>query len=668
MHQNKITLLLLIQACSLGLFPVTTEASETTTRTIDLAGEWGFALDPENKGIQDAYYTETFNESLILPGCLQEQGFGNIPGPDTLWWRQDAVVPNKNPWMVDYHVEGNFKTQQFLLPDRHYIGVAGYNRELTIPEAWKGQRITLHLERCHWESQLWLNGQKIGADQSLATPHVYELGVLKPGTHRISLRIDNSEIINVGPNAHSVSEQTAGTWNGIVGQIELRASDPVWIDQVQIRPRAIDGMVAVNVRIGNLTGAAGRAQLNVDATGDSAQNQHDPAPIHLETGFSPERYTTLSFDYPMGPDLKLWDEFEPHLYRMSFALKADSGADRTARSFGLRHFEKIGTQFAINGNKTFLRGNTDCAVMPETGYAPMDVASWRKVWQTYKDFGLNMARFHSWCPPEAAFVAANEVGIYLAPECGEWSVVRKEPQKAFLRAESKRILETYGHHPSFVMLGLGNEFGGQKKFFEAVIEEWKAFDPDRLYTIKANSHTNPPNIDFEAVRGTGKNRSVKLRYQGGWPPRPQNTEFNTRPPQTSIDWREAVELKSYPLFQHETAQFCAYPNIDAELEKFTGYLKASYLEIAKEQLTERGMLDQVPDFVEASGKWQVELTREEFEAAYRTPGLAGFHWLSLADFTGQTTAPVGFTDAFYDPKPYVDPAEVRRWNAPTVLL
>jgi len=636
-------------------------------RTLDLSGTWGFRLDPGNAGIEEKWYQHEFAQSLKLPGCLQEQGHGNVPGPDTIWWDGQKLKPY--PWTEEFHQEGFFKIQAFLQPERHYIGAAWYLREFELPATWAGKTLSLFLERCHWESQLWLNGEAVGSQNSLAVPHVYPIGPLKPGRHRLALRIDNSAIVDMGHNAHSVSEQTAGTWNGVVGRIELRAHDALWIDRVRVSPRTVDGSVPVRIRIGNRSGRGGEVRLGIDARGLDS-NGHDPAPMKWTKPLTADPYNEISIHYPMGDGLRLWDEFEPNRYRLEVTLESDGPGDHAQIDFGVRDFGIEGRQFTINGTTTFLRGNTDCAVMPATGYAPMDVAGWRKVWRTYKDFGLNMARFHSWCPPEAAFVAANEIGIYLAPEAGEWLHIgpRRIKEQEFLREEVLRILENFGHHPSFVMFGLGNEFGGKRDYFAGLVDEWRAVDPARVYTIKANSPDNPPNVDFIVARTVGGKQGPKLRYQGGWPPIPGNSLFNTSPPQTSVDWREAIERTQIPHLQHETAQICAYPDIDRELAKYTGYLKASYLEIARTQLSRRGMLDQVPDFVDASGRWQVEVTREEFEAAFRTPGLAGFHWLSLADFTGQTTAPVGLTDAFYDPKRYVDPASVRRWNAPTVLL
>jgi len=638
---------------------------------LDLSGSWQFRLDPENAGMVEGWYNQPLSQRINLPGCLQEQGFGSVPGPDTLWWT--GKLRQREPWLREYNTPDNFETQRFLLPDRHYIGAAWYSRTATIPDDWKGKRITLSLERCHWESRLWVDGRPMGQCNSLAAPHVYDLGDLSPGEHRLTVRIDNSEIVNLGRMAHSVSEQTAGTWNGIVGEIALLATDAVWIDHVRIFPNAEAKSVRVKAEIGALDAAsAGTWKLVAAAEGCSAGNRHKPAPFTLEGTLAAGGRTVVDFDYPLGEGMQWWDEFDPNLYRMHFNLEGRqagrSFSASTSSIFGMRDFSVEGSQFAINGTTTFLRGNTDCAVMPKTGYAPMDVESWRKVWLAYKEFGLNMARFHSWCPPKAAFEAADEIGIYLAPEVNEWSVVETDAQFEFLKTESERILRQFGNHPSFVMMGLGNEGRGPRDglFFRELVERWKKLDATRPYTIKANSKFNPTNIDYRVLRAVSTGERV--RYQGGWPPKPENTVFNTKPPQTSIDWRVAIQSEKIPLVQHESAQFTAYPDISGEMPKYTGYLKPSYLKIAQDQLRTRGMLHQVPDFVEASGKWQLELTREEFEAAFRTPGLAGFHWLSLADFTGQNTAPVGFTDAFYDPKPYVDPVQVRRWNGPSVLL
>ena len=644
----------------------------TAQDKIDLAGDWKLKLDPKNKGIEEAWFKKpVFSETVRLPGCLQAQGYGEVPNMNTVWWggEKSAEYFEGKPWLSPYKNTSNFKIQEFLVPERHYLGVAWYTVEIDIPLSWQGKDTQLYLERCHWESQLWVDGNYFGKNQSLGTPHMYNLKDVMPGRHTLILRIDNSEIVNLGKKPHSVSEQTAGTWNGVVGKLELRATPKFRLENVQLYPDIDNQSVRVK---GNIiyTGQNLKNSWKLTATVSGiAPNDEQPGDLQLEGQL--DAGTEFEFDFPLGSTMKLWDEFDPNLYEMELSLTVNSDKELIKSTgsyrFGMRTFDSKGRIFTMNGIPTFLRGNVDCAVFPKTGYAPMDVTSWKKLFNIYKEYGLNMARFHSWCPPEAAFVAADEIGIYLAPEVGEWVGVNKQTQFDFLRNEASEILKTYGNHPSFVQFGLGNEANGKKEYFNELIEQWKRSDPRHLYTIKANSKGNPSNIDFEVVRGVGKPLN-RIRYQSGWPPEPMNSKFHTDPPNTKRNWNEGINLREIPLIQHETAQITAYPDVLNELKKYTGYLHPTYLEIAAEQLKERGMLDQLPDFVEASGKWQVELTKEEFEAGFRTKDLAGFHWLCLADFTGQDTAPVGLTDAFYDTKPYVDPNQVQQWNAPTVIL
>ena len=641
---------------------------------LNLAWEWQFKLDPQNKGIVQQWFNKSsFADIIRLPGCLQEQGYGNVPDINTEWWGGETSEKwfDERPWLAKYRDSADFETQQFLLPDRHYLGAAWYAIDFDISITWKEKDVSLFLERAHWETQLWVDGKDFGRNRSLGTPHEYNLGVIEPGSHRVVLRVDNSELVKLGGKPHSVSEETAGTWNGIVGKLQLRADPPVHLERVQLYPDIANKTVRVEGEIARRnTNQNGTWKLKVDVSG-VGKNKHHPTSATFNGKLMGNKTYAIKFNFPMGAETKFWDEFDPNLYEMTLSLDVATGdqnfKSRVKRRFGMREMGIEGTQFTINGNKTFLRGNVDCAVYPKTGYAPMDIYSWKRVWQTYKDFGLNMARFHSWCPPEAAFIAADEVGIYLAPEVGEWVWVAKEDQFDFIEKESSQILKEFGNHPSFIQLGEGNEAGGKKEFFRDLIKKWKAHDPRHLYTIKANSEGNPLNIDYEVVRGAGK-LFQRIRYQSGWPPTPMNSEFQSQSPGTEKNWEVGVTKSTKPLIAHETAQITAYPNIFTEISKYTGYLNPSYLHIAEDQLRERGMLGQLTDFVEASGKWQVQLTKEEFEADYRTKNLAGFHWLCLEDFTGQDTAPVGFTDAFYDPKPYIDPREVREWNGPTVLL
>ena len=85
---------------------------------------------------------------------------------------------------------------------------------------------------------------------------------MTPGKHTITLLIDNAKLPPVGPS-HAVDERTQTNWNGVVGRMELRATDPVWIEDVQVYPDAANKQARVRVTIGNSTGkpAAGKIEV-----------------------------------------------------------------------------------------------------------------------------------------------------------------------------------------------------------------------------------------------------------------------------------------------------------------------------------------------------------------------------------------------------------------------
>ena len=270
---------------------------------LSLAGTWLFALDRNDRGIADGWFNRELQQRISLPGALQAQGFGDVPSVDTAW-TGDIVDRSwfTDPRMAKYRRPGNIKVPFWLQPEKHYVGAAWYGREIEIPAAWQGKRVTLYLERPHWETRVWLDGRELGRRDSLATPHVYELGTsLAAGKHRISIRVDNRMIVEVGVNAHSVTDHTQSNWNGVVGRIELRATDPVWIEQVDVYPNPAGKKPKLVVRVGNATGRGGRCLLTYAYLGGGGVCSFDLEP----TGW------TYRGDLPFGDDRRTRDEFRP---------------------------------------------------------------------------------------------------------------------------------------------------------------------------------------------------------------------------------------------------------------------------------------------------------------------------------------------------------------------
>jgi hypothetical protein len=478
--------------------------------------------------------------------------------------------------------------------------------------------------------------------------------------------VDNSVKINVGPNAHSISDHTQTNWNGIIGEISIQALANQQILHADVYPSGKEKNAKLILELQNMAFSKVNTTLITDL--NLYNSDYSISVPGRETSIVLKPGTTRKeITIDLGEQVQLWDEFEPNLYSMNLKLTDKKGETLDSReiTFGVRDIRTQGTQFILNGRKVFMRGTLECAIFPLTGYPSMDVESWRQIYRKGKAYGLNHFRFHSWCPPEAAFTAADLEGVYLQPECSVWAYAREDELKNFIRKEAQFILKEYGNHPSFVFLGYGNEAGVPEDFMEELLAEWEK-DSRRLYTGPANANITP-SYDFAIAVAIPRKRNPpdpfspgKLRYQDGWPPLPQYSFFNSEHPHTSRDYRVPVHNFGKPVIAHETVQRCTYPNLDRRV-KYKGLLYPAYLDIAEDQLMKHHLISQVEDFVRASGKWQVQQFKEEIEAHLRTPGMGGFQLLQLNDFTGQGTALVGVLDAFWESKGYITAEEFSRF-------
>ena len=342
-----------------------------------------------------------------------------------------------------------------------------------------------------------------------------------------------------------------------------------------------------------------------------------------------------------------------------------------------KDFHIKGAHFYANGHRIFLRGKHDAAVWPLTGHVEMGVEGWMKYLGTCKEYGINHVRFHSWCPPEAAFVAADSLGIYLQPELPFWGSFDKKDERlmAFLHQEGENILREYGHHPSFRMMALGNELWGDIDKMKEFVDDFRKIAPDKYYTFGSNYYLGYQGIKegmdyFTTCRiggeGWGKYNthtrgsfSFADAYDGGM--------INHFHPNSTMNFDEACDKAGIPIISHETGQFQTYPDY-REMKKYTGVLHPYNFEVFRRRLAAAGMLSQADDFHKASGLWSVKLYKADIEMDLRTRNMAGFQLLDIQDYPGQGSAFVGILDAFMESKGITTPEEWRRWCSPVVPL
>ncbi len=448
----------------------------------------------------------------------------------------------------------------------------------------------------------------------------------------------------------------------MIGKLELISRPPVSLGSVRVFPATDRCSARVQCEVLNTTGGPAPAKLEVHLV--PAQGTEALAQTHAEVTAAPGLSVHEMLLHWRTPALP-WDEFSPRRYRAVVRLQDRHGPSDQEIRFGFRQIGRVGQEIRINGRRVFLRGTVDCCVYPATGHPPMSVNEWESVLGVIQQYGFNLVRFHTWCPPEAAFEAADRLGIYLQPELpawvDDWGVETVTKPKGmghdadvaeFMRAEMRRLLRAYGNHPSFIMLTLGNEFGERNTrwdWVEAVVVEGRSIDSRRLYAgCTARRH-----LDAD---------DYWVTHDSGAPTR------GIGPARTDWDFARAVAASPVPVIAHETGQRPVFPDYDALLPKFTGPLLPLNLEGYRRALAAAGLDDQPHDFVRASAWFQLVQYKAEHEAMLRTRGMAGYQLLMLNDFTGQSEALVGVLDPFWQSKGVVNAGELRPWNSPTVAL
>lgn len=627
--------------------------------SIDLSGEWNFKIDSLDEGVVENWFNSKFSETIKLPGSMNENGKGFDVTAKTVWmgnmWNDSLWYTD--PKMEKYRQKGNVKVPFWLTPNKEYTGAAWYQKKVTIPENWKAKKIDLFLERVHWESQVWIDATKVGMQNSLGTAHNYKLSdLLTPGEHTITIRIDNRiKDIDVGKDAHSISDNTQSNWNGIIGDLKLIATSKIAIGKVKIFPNVADKKVKIVIQVEGDVSVDQKASISLIANEKSSSNSINELKKDIQINVNQE----VVLEYDMGENPKLWDEFNPNVYQMQITLNSKLGTDTKSIDFGMRTIKKEKTVFKINGKQIFLRGTLECAIFPLTGYPPTNVDEWKRIYKTIKKHGLNHMRFHSWCPPEAAFIAADEEGVYLQIEASAWTTIGDgEPIDKWLFKEGEDIINAYGNHPSFIMMAYGNEPSGKnhKEYLKGYVAHFKKLDTRRMYTSAAGWPIID-NLDYF--------NNSKPRIQG-WNQN-LNSVINAKAPQTEFDFSNIINSTPMPYVSHEIGQWCVYPNFE-EIQKYTGVLKPKNFEIFRETLADNGMADLSKQFLKASGKLQALCYKADIEAALRTKNMAGFQLLDLHDFPGQGTALVGVLDAFWDEKGYISPDEFKAFSGQTVPL
>lgn len=632
------------KSISLALLSFALGGSLHAQNVQSLAGTWQFSLDPAGQGMKENWQNRSFGQTITLPGTTDEAQYGEKTSSS------------------DFGI---------LTRAYKYYGPAWYSKEIEIPSEWNGKRIRMELERVLWESRVFVDGEEKSMQDALSTPHYHDLGYLSPGKHRLTVRIDNDLIYNIGDKGHVYTEYTQSIWNGAVGHMQLRAIEPVHFSNPQVFTKVFPCILQLTDTVMNTSSK----KIDAHITWQLVERESGAVVFTETIGLALQKgANVLNYHAPMPQGIKLWNDVTPHLYLLKATIRDKKKTyDTREIEFGFREVTTSKSKILINGKPVFLRGNLDCVHFPLTGYPSCRVEDWEKIFRIYKAYGLNHVRFHSWCPPEAVFIAADRTGIYIQAETIwiDWwmSVEQKERKEMdtkghpqglgknpsadrYVQQELARMIDAYGNHPSFIMQCIGNELGNSDfDVMQSWIKPLREKDQRRLYSISTARKIMPADqyMVTHYIDGLGATRGLRGGASTDW------------------DFEDVYSRSGIPVLSHEIGQWPVYPAWE-EIKKYTGVLKARNLEEFRDQARKNGIEEQNEEFTSASGALNQIMYKYEIESFLRTPSCAGIQLLSMQDYQGQGEALVGWLDVFYDSKGITTPELFRAHHDTTVPL
>lgn len=397
-------------------------------------------------------FTESFSEALLKPQC-------DITDMETV------------------RLPHTCKETPFHYFDEHiYQMVSGYRKTFLAEEAWKGKRVLLTLEGAAHDSEVSLNGVKIGAHHCGYTAFTVDLSqqLSFDTANVLVVKVDSRENLNIPPFGYVVDYMTYGglyreAYLEIKNQTSLEdvflkscfgseLSETKWegqdtqtklslVTELEIR-QPVDGMLV-------------RQYIS-----PKADTKEERQPEQL-LGEKAVREAKEKLTFPVQ-GIRLWDVDNPHLYRIKTQLwQGQELLDERVDAFGFRKAEFRKDGFYLNNRKVKIRGLNRHQSYPYVGYA-MPKSMQRMDADILKtELGVNAVRTSHYPQSHYFLERCDELGLLVFTELPGWQHIGNEAWKEQAIQNVKDMVKQYRNHTSIILWGVRiNESADDDAFYE----------------------------------------------------------------------------------------------------------------------------------------------------------------------------------------------------------
>lgn len=368
-----------------------------------------------------------------------------------------------------------------------YQMVSGYRKVFRAPTEWKEKKILLTIDGAAHDSEVFLNGKKVGEHHCGYTAFTVDLSqhLLFGEENVLVVKVDSRENLNIPPFGFVIDYMTYG---GIYRDVYLEIKEPVYLSDVFVRSelqefvkengqnRFASGNVVSEISF-NEEGKGYTLSQSIRKKGETEfklLGEKEVSETRKEHAYK------IQTQFPIK-QIELWDIEHPVLYEMKTELKKDGNAvDEKTVTFGFRSAVFLQDGFYLNGEKTKIRGLNRHQSYPYVGYAMPKSMQTLDADILKKELGVNAVRTSHYPQSHYFLNRCDEIGLLVFTEIPGWQHIGDAEWKNQAVENVKDMVVQYRNHASIILWGVRiNESQDDDAFYKRTNQTAHELDVSR---------------------------------------------------------------------------------------------------------------------------------------------------------------------------------------------
>ena len=440
--------------------------------TFSLNGKWNYIIDPYETGYYDYRY----------------QPYDESPNPGNGAFYLDRKQTDKTE-LIEYSFEksptlwvpGDWNSQDNKL--LYYEGTIWYRRLFNFTKTSNNNRVFVHFGASNYESDVYLNGKKLGKHIGGFTPFNYEItNFLKEKDNSLVVKVDNKR------KREAVPTLNTDWWNygGITRDVNLIEVSNTFIQDY-----------LVQMKRGTENEIVGFVQLNGTVLLQTVKISIPE--LKISTSIKTDSTGKATFSFKPNK-IERWNPEKPKLYQIEITCNENKITDK----IGFRTIETRGTEILLNGKSIFLRGiciHEENALRGGRAYSDQDA---QMLLNSVKELNCNYVRLAHYPHNENMIRKADEMGILVWEEDPVyWTIQWENPQTlANATQQLTDVISRDKNRACVIIWSMANETPvseARTNFLKKLAEHARSLDNSRLISAALETHGSPTNSNERIV-------------------------------------------------------------------------------------------------------------------------------------------------------------------------